>query len=142
MQQLPTFNFGLSKFFFFIYRTLSMRQKTKNYRIKGSNTKFFYIFLFSKSHTHMGLVCAKMRAKNSHAWAPLRLKVKKCILHGLWKRCKQEVYYFYNTKLKKMWRTISALTLLNGLVLNIGLWSTKGWNISSSYLVIVIDKWY
>jgi len=60
MQQLPTFNFGLTKNFFFIYRTLSMRQKTKNYRIRGSNAqKIFFIILFSKSHTHMGLVCAK-----------------------------------------------------------------------------------
>ncbi len=41
-----------------------MRQKTKNYRIKGSNAqKFFFIFLFSKSHTHMGLVCAKNASK-------------------------------------------------------------------------------
>jgi hypothetical protein len=60
MQQLPTFNFGLTKNFFFIYRTLSMRQKTKNYRIRGSNAqKNFFFILFSKSHTHMGLVCAK-----------------------------------------------------------------------------------
>jgi hypothetical protein len=59
MQQLPTFNFGLTKNFFFIYRTLSMRQKTKNYRIRGSNAQKNIFILFSKSHTHMGLVCAK-----------------------------------------------------------------------------------
>jgi hypothetical protein len=64
MQQQTTFNFGLTKIFYFIYRTLSMRQKTKNYRIKGSNAgKKFFIFLFSKSRTHMGLVCAKNASK-------------------------------------------------------------------------------
>ncbi len=67
-------------------------------------------------------------------------KGQKCILHNLWKRCKQEVYNYYNNKLYKMWRTINALTLLHGLVLNIGPWSTNGWNISS--FVIVIAKWY
>jgi hypothetical protein len=62
MQQLPTFNFGLTKIFFFFYRTLNMRQKTKNYRIKGSNAKNFFLFFYFPSQ--------KTRAKNSHAWAP------------------------------------------------------------------------
>ena len=30
MQPPPTFNFGLTSNFFFVYRTLSMRQKTQN----------------------------------------------------------------------------------------------------------------
>jgi hypothetical protein len=64
MQQLPTFNFGLTKKFFFNYCTLSMRQKTKNYQIKGPNAKkMFKFFLFSKSHTQMGLVYAKNASK-------------------------------------------------------------------------------
>jgi hypothetical protein len=73
MQQQPTFNFGLTKNFFFIYRTLSMRQKTKNYRIRGSNAqKKFFLFYFP-SHIPIWVWCVqKTRAKNSHAWAPLR----------------------------------------------------------------------
>jgi hypothetical protein len=72
MQQLPTFNFGLTKIFLFIYRTLSMRQKTKNYRIKGSNAKNFFLFFYFPSHIPIWVwFVQKTRAKNSHAWAPL-----------------------------------------------------------------------
>jgi hypothetical protein len=39
MQQQSTFNFGLTKICFLIYRTLSMRQKTKNDGNQGSNAK-------------------------------------------------------------------------------------------------------
>jgi hypothetical protein len=46
MQQQSTFNFGLTKFFFLIYRTLSMRQKTQNDGNQGSNAKKI-IFLFT-----------------------------------------------------------------------------------------------
>jgi hypothetical protein len=72
MQQLPTFNFGLTKNFFFIYRTLSMRQKTKNYRIRGSNAqKKFFLFYFPSHIPIWVWFVQKTRAKNSHAWAPL-----------------------------------------------------------------------
>ena len=74
MQQLPTFNFGLTKNFFFIYRTLSMRQKTKNYRIRGSNDqKFFFLFYFPSHIPIWVWFVQKTRAKNSHAWAPLKV---------------------------------------------------------------------
>jgi hypothetical protein len=72
MQQLPTFNFGLTKFFLFIYSTLSMRQKTKNYRIRGSNAqKNFFLFYFPSHIPIWVWFVQKTRAKNSHAWAPL-----------------------------------------------------------------------
>jgi hypothetical protein len=74
MQQLPTFNFGLTKNFFFIYRTLSMRQKTKNYRIRGSNAqKIFFLFYFPSHIPIWVWFVQKTRAKNSHAWAPLKV---------------------------------------------------------------------
>ncbi len=38
MQPTPTFNLGHGQFFF-IYRTLSVRQKTKNVGNQGSNDK-------------------------------------------------------------------------------------------------------
>jgi hypothetical protein len=64
MQQLPTFNFGLTKFFLFIYRTLSMRQKTKNYRIKGSNAKKkFYFFIFHVTYPYGFGLCKKREQK-------------------------------------------------------------------------------
>jgi len=72
MQQLPTFNFGLTKNFFFIYRTLSMRQKTKNYRIRGSNAQKIFLLFYFPSHIPIWVwFVQKTRAKNSHAWAPL-----------------------------------------------------------------------
>jgi hypothetical protein len=79
MQQQSTFNFGLTKFFLFIYRTLSMRQKTKNDRNQGSNAKknFFWVLLPSPLPRWVRLV-QKTRAKNSHAWAPLILQTPEC----------------------------------------------------------------
>ncbi len=71
-QPPPTFSFGLTKNFFFIYRTLSMRQKTINLRNQGSFDK--KIDFFSQTLSHIPRwVCLeqKTRAKNSHAWAPL-----------------------------------------------------------------------
>jgi hypothetical protein len=59
MQPPPTFNFGLASIFF-VYRTLSMRQKTKNHHNQGSiDKKFDFFFLFHKSHTQMGSLSAK-----------------------------------------------------------------------------------
>jgi hypothetical protein len=53
MQQQSTFNFGVTTNFFLIYRTLSMRQKTKNYQIKGSNAKKnFYFFIFQVTYPY------------------------------------------------------------------------------------------
>ncbi len=72
MQQQLTLNFGLTKFFFLIYRTLSMRQKTKNNRNQGSNAKkkFFWVLFPSPLPRWVRLV-QKTQAKNSHAGAPL-----------------------------------------------------------------------
>jgi hypothetical protein len=51
-----------------------MRQKTKNYRIKGSNAKFFFLFFNFPSHIPIWVwFVQKTRAKNSHAWAPLKI---------------------------------------------------------------------
>ncbi len=55
------------------YRTLCMRQRTKNHRNQGSIDK--KIRFFSKSLRHMSRwvrFVQKTRSKNSHAWAPLR----------------------------------------------------------------------
>ncbi len=49
-----------------------MRQKTKNYRIKGSYAKNFLFFFYFPSHIPKWVrLVQKTRAKNSHAWAPL-----------------------------------------------------------------------
>jgi hypothetical protein len=68
MQQQSTFNFGLTKIFFLIYRTLSMRQKTKNDR---NAKKMFFLVLFPSPLPRWVRLVQKTRAKNSHAWAPL-----------------------------------------------------------------------
>jgi hypothetical protein len=73
MQQQSTFNFGLTKNFFFIYRTLSMRQKTKNDRNQGSNAKKKFFVLFPSPLPRWVRLVQKTRAKNSHAWAPLKV---------------------------------------------------------------------
>ncbi len=72
MQEQSTFNFGLTKIFFWIYRTLRMRQKTKNDRNQGSNAKkiLFFVLIPSPLPRWVRLV-QKTRAKNSHPWAPL-----------------------------------------------------------------------
>ncbi len=65
------------KFFYFIYCTLSMRQKTKNIRNQGSNDKKIYFLVQSLSHIPRWVrLVQKTRAKNSNAWVPL--KVLKC----------------------------------------------------------------
>ncbi len=49
-----------------------MRQKTKNYRIRGSNAKKIFILFYFPSHIPIWVwFVQKTRAKNSHAWAPL-----------------------------------------------------------------------
>jgi hypothetical protein len=49
-----------------------MRQKNKNYRIKGSYAKKFLFFFYFPSHIPKWVrLVQKTRAKNSHAWAPL-----------------------------------------------------------------------
>jgi hypothetical protein len=74
MQQQSTFNFGLTKIYFLIYRTLSMQQKTKNNRNQGSNAKknFLGVLFLSPLPKWVRLV-QKMRAKNSHAWPLLKV---------------------------------------------------------------------
>ncbi len=49
----PSFNI------FFVYRTLSMRQKTQNHRNQGSIDKKFDFFAVPTSHTQMGSLSAK-----------------------------------------------------------------------------------
>ncbi len=55
-----------------------MRQKTKKHRnLRSVDNKFRF---FSQSRRHMARwvrLVQKTRAKNSHAWAPLRLRCKK-----------------------------------------------------------------
>ncbi len=58
-QPPPTFNFGLASNFFFVYRTLSMRQKTKNHQNQGSIYKNLIFSPVPKSHTQMGSLSAK-----------------------------------------------------------------------------------
>ncbi len=73
MKPPPTFNFGLSSNFFFVYRILSMRQKTKNHQNQGSIDKKFDFFPQSPTHIPRWVhLVQKTRAKNSHAWAPLK----------------------------------------------------------------------
>ncbi len=51
-----------------------MRQKTKNYQNQGSTDKKFDFFPQSLSHIPRWVhLVQKTRAKNSHAWAPLRV---------------------------------------------------------------------
>jgi hypothetical protein len=72
MQPPPTFNFGLASKIFFVYRILSMRQKTKNHQNQGSIDKKFDFFHQSPTHIPRWVhLVQKTRAKNSHAWAPL-----------------------------------------------------------------------
>jgi hypothetical protein len=59
-----TFDFGLVYIFLFIYRTLSLRQKTKNIPNQGSNDKNNGFFgPVRKSHTQMGSLSAKNASK-------------------------------------------------------------------------------
>ncbi len=77
MQQQLTLNFGLTEIFFLIYRTLSMRQKTKNNRNQGSNAKkIFFLVLFPSPLPRWVRLVQKTRAKNYHAWAPLIERLK------------------------------------------------------------------
>ncbi len=77
-QPPPTFNSGLASNFFLVYRTLSMRQKTKNHRTQGSFDKIFDFFPQTLSHIPRWVrFVQKTRAKNSHAWAPFN-RVENC----------------------------------------------------------------
>jgi hypothetical protein len=70
---LTTFNFDLASNFIFVYRTLRMRQKTKNYQNQESTDKKIKFFPQSLGHLPRWVhLVQKTRAKNSHAWAPLR----------------------------------------------------------------------
>jgi hypothetical protein len=65
---------------FFVYRTLSMRQKTQNHRNQGSIDKKIRFFLQSLRHIPRWVrLVQKTRSKNSHAWAPLRLRLREAI---------------------------------------------------------------
>ncbi len=49
-----------------------MRQKTKNYRIRGSNAQQIFFKFYFPSHIPIWVWSVqKTQAKNSHAWAPL-----------------------------------------------------------------------
>ncbi len=83
MQPPPTFNFGQASKFFFVCRIFSMRQKTKNQQNQGSIDKKFDFFHQSPTHIPRWVhLVQKTRAKNSHAWAPL--KVPKRENFSLW----------------------------------------------------------
>jgi hypothetical protein len=75
MQQQPTFNFGLTKYFFLIYRTLSMRQKTKNDRNQGPNAKKKFFGLVPKSPTQMGSLSAKNATKKFSRLGTFNIKI-------------------------------------------------------------------
>ena len=69
------FNSGLASNIFLVYRTLSMRQKIKNHRKQGSFDKKFDFFPQTLSHIPRWVrFVQKTRAKNSHAWAPLKFQ--------------------------------------------------------------------
>jgi hypothetical protein len=50
-----------------------MRQKTKNDRNQGSNAKKKFFVLFPSPLPRWVRLVQKTRAKNSHAWAPLKV---------------------------------------------------------------------
>jgi hypothetical protein len=51
-----------------------MRQKTKNYRIRGSNAKKKFFLFYFPSHIPIWVhFVQKTQSKNSHAWAPLNI---------------------------------------------------------------------
>jgi hypothetical protein len=50
-----------------------MRQKTKNHQNQGPVDKKSILFHSLSQITQMGSLSAKTRAKNSHAWAPLKI---------------------------------------------------------------------
>jgi hypothetical protein len=69
-----------------------MRQKTKNHQNQGSIDKKFDFFPQSLSHLPIWVhLVQKTRAKNSHAWAPL--KVPKCEILD-----RSDFHYFYTIK--------------------------------------------
>jgi hypothetical protein len=73
MQQQPTFNFGLTKNFCFIYHTLSM---PKTIELWGQTQNFFiYLFYFPSQIPLWVWFVQKTRAKKSHAWAPLTIVI-------------------------------------------------------------------
>jgi hypothetical protein len=122
MQQLPTLNFGLTKIFFFFYRTLSMRQKTKNYRIKGSNAKIFLKFFYFPSHIPIWVwFVQKTRAKNSHAWAPLRSNFLEFIEDPDSKYCSSEVQKSGGLAPGKAWRGGKFIDKPNAQTKNCGM---------------------
>jgi hypothetical protein len=62
----------LASNFIFVYRTLSLRQKTKNYQNQEPTDKKIKFFPQFLSHLPRWVhLVQKTRAKNSHAWAPL-----------------------------------------------------------------------
>ncbi len=62
-----------------------MRQKTKIYRIKGSNAKKNFLFFYFPSHIPIWVwFVQKTRAKNSHAWAPLKVPKREIFVTELY----------------------------------------------------------
>ena len=108
MQPPPTFNFGHTSNFFFVYHTLSMRQKTKNHQNQGSIDKKFHFFPQSLTHIPRWVhLVQKTRAKNSHAWAPLRYQ-NDCFYFPMIE-CKFSDY-------KKIFRQATQIHLTNILI--------------------------
>jgi len=69
----PTFNFGLTSFFFLFTAHSVCGKKPKTIKIRGQSIKKFNFFHQSPTHIPRWVhLVQKTRAKNSHAWAPLR----------------------------------------------------------------------
>ncbi len=74
------FQFWPNLKFFLVYRTLSTRQKIINLRNQGSFDKKFDFFSQTLSHIPRWVrLVQKTRAKNSHAWAPLKKDTDVCL---------------------------------------------------------------
>ncbi len=96
-----------------VYRTLSLRQKTKNHRKQGSFDKKFDIFPQTLSHIPRWVrFVQKTTAKNSHAWAPLnkwgKMIVTMCISETVYSSSMitfsaKNSFHFY-----KLWEYLSA----------------------------------
>ncbi len=74
MQQQLTINFGLSKIFFFFTAHSVCGKKPKTIEIRGQMLKKnIFLGLFPSPLPRWVRLVQKTRAKNSHAWAPLRV---------------------------------------------------------------------
>jgi hypothetical protein len=73
MQQLPIFNFGLTKIFFLFTPHSVCGKKPKTIELRGQTQNFYFILLFSSHIPIWVWFVQKTPAKNSHAWTPLKV---------------------------------------------------------------------